>query len=98
MNFTKALSLAERNSHLIGKEYNGGIIDDIIIFPTDPQSFDRFAKIYISSKNPQKAILPFTNQDVDVGVVVDKYRIDSQSVFLYTSLFTLPDHLDQILE
>lgn len=53
MNFLKAVETAEKNKNIVGQKYNGGIIDEIIIYPTNPEMCKKFTLQYINSQNAQ---------------------------------------------
>lgn len=91
MDFKEALELANNQENLIGKKYNGATLDEIIIYPTNPQSFQSFERKYIKSMNAQIAIAPYVNEDVRVGCVFDKSKIFSNGVFIYTDIDNLSD-------
>lgn len=94
MTFEQALQLTNQNRHLIGQTYRGATLDEIIIFPTNPDSNDVFKQVYISTGNAQHAITPFMAEDVHVAVVADKRRIVNQGIFLATNIENLIDELD----
>lgn len=93
MKFLDAVKLAEMNSHLIGKSTSGGNIDEIIIYPTDPILYEQFLQEYMSTLNPQNAIVEFINSDVQIGVVIDKFLIEEDNKFFRCDLSHLEDEL-----
>lgn len=97
MDFLDAVKLAGKNGHLIGKTYKGSRIDEIIVYPTDSNEFSEFGRQYILLNSAQKAIALFMNSDVRVGIVADKHRIRTQSVFFTTDISNLTD-LGAVLE
>ncbi len=98
MKFLDAVKLAEMNSHLIGKSNDGERIDEIIIYPTDPNLCHEFKKRYILTMNPQEAIVEFINFDVQVGIVTNKFLIEENGVFQYSDLSSLEAELGAILK
>ncbi len=46
MKFYEAVELAQKNENLIGKSFNGGIIDEIILVPTDFEEEKEFERLY----------------------------------------------------
>ena len=49
MKYKEALEIVNGNINLIGKETNIGLIDEIVIYPTDENLKEEFKKIYINS-------------------------------------------------
>ena len=89
MNYLEAKKLKEKNSHIIGLKYNGSIIDELIIHPTEPKEFEKFIKEYLDSFDAQKAILGFKEKDVIVSAVFDKENTWERNIFLQTPLINL---------
>lgn len=94
MKFINAVKIAERNSHLIGMSSNGGIIDEIIIAPTNLKEFQDFETEYIKTLNPQISVVPYMKSDVEIFVIIDKERIRKENVFPIISLNILDDNLN----
>ncbi len=94
MNFINAVEIAERNSHLIGMSYNGGIIDEIVIVPTNLIEFQNFKTEYIKTLNPQRSIASYMESDVEIFAIIDKKRIRTENVFLTISLNQLDDNFN----
>ena len=91
MNFYEAVKLAKANEHLIGKEYQTGIIDEIIIVPTNEIEFDEYKRIYKRTHDAQKAIVPFMESDVEVRLLINKKLIGVYPpLFLHIRLHDLP--------
>lgn len=87
MRFDEALKVIENNNHRIGlKTEKGGIIDELIIVPTDVNEREAVIRSYLFDFNAQKAIAPFFNSEVEVIAVIDKEKIVSHGVFLYQSI------------
>lgn len=89
MNFLEAVKIAEANQHLVGKEWKGATIDEIIIAPTETTLRTEFEKLYVQTLDAQQSIAPFVNSDVEVFAVFDKKRIRTQNLFVYTSIHIL---------
>ncbi len=89
MTYKEANEIIENNKHLIGKEYKGARIDELIIRPINDKQFQEFAKLYIRSSNPEIAIAPFRNQDVTVSIVCEKHKIRTSSIFLQTEIHNI---------
>lgn len=99
MDFQKAIEIKEKNQHLLGMESpKGGTIDEIILVPTNEMYSNQFQRNYIQCLDGDIAIAPFIGQDVNILVVVDKYRINREAVFLYTDLLNLPEEYNIITE
>lgn len=98
MEFLTAVSLANKNAHLIGLNHNGMTISEIIVYPTEQEAFRQFNELYYSELNAKKAITPFMSLDVRVGVIMDKEKIRSRSILLHTDLNNIPSELNPVLE
>lgn len=86
MDYQKAKELITNNQHLIGKTIKGGIIDELLIYPTEEKSYDRFIKSYIKSGDANNSLLPYKNQDVNVIAIIEKGRINANGILLHASL------------
>lgn len=83
MTFTQALQLIERNKNLIGTKTDKGLlIDLILVVPTDADLRDRFIDNLMITRNPQQAIAPFMNSDVEVWVTNSEY-LYKQGIFFH---------------
>jgi len=99
MDFQKAIEIKEKNQHLLGMESpKGGTIDEIILVPTNGVYANQFQINYIQCLDGDLAIAPFIGQDVNILVVVDKYRINTESIFLFTDLLNLPEEYNIITD
>jgi hypothetical protein len=96
MNFFKAVEIAEKNKKLVGQKYRGGIIDEIIIYPTNPEMCEEYKKEYVKSLDAQASIAPYMESDVDIVVVVDKWRIRKERCIAFSSLYNLREEFDII--
>lgn len=96
MNFKEAVALAEKNQNLIGKTLDGATIDEIIIYPTDAGSVERFKKDYARSLNAQQAILPYVDDDCGLAVVLNKEDIRKKNLFAYREFDELEDYFEII--
>ena len=97
MEFNQAILLKEKNKHLIGKNEKGATIEELILVPTNHESADQFLKIYLQILDGEKAIIPFSGNDVDIVAVFDKKRING-GFFLHTNILNLSDELGVIKE
>ncbi len=91
MNFSEAKKIVDANQHLIGKQWKGAIIDEIIIAPTDFSLRDLFNRIYLQTLNAQQSIKPFINSDVDVVVICNKKAIDDKGIMFHGSIYDIPE-------
>ena len=91
MNYNDAVKIAKANSHLIGKEWKGATIDEIIIVPTDAEQRTKFERLYAQTWDAQSAIEQFTNNDVDLAIVCNKSYMRTKGVFGFTSIHNLPE-------
>lgn len=67
MNFKDALQLIESKKDIIGTTDDKGLlIDLILIVPTEQRNKGQYINTLNQSHNPQQAILPFVNEDVEV--------------------------------
>jgi hypothetical protein len=96
MNFDKAVEIVEKNKNLVGQKYRGGIIDEIIIYPTNPEMRKKYDIEYVTSLNVQVSIVPYMGLDVDIAVVVDKWRIRKERCLPLISLYDLREEFDII--
>lgn len=94
MTYEKAKELVTLNQHLIGQKIIGATIDELIIYPTDQNSYDDFIKVYLKTLDGTRAILPYTNQDVEIYCVIDKKRILANGIFGHASLQKANEELD----
>ncbi|WP_026711708.1 hypothetical protein [Flavobacterium filum] len=98
MNFIKALEIIKKNKHLIGSDYKGATIDELVILPTDMELRQQVIQNYLMTHNAQQAIAPYTNYDVEIFCVFDKGRINANGFFLNTHISKLSDKLDVDIE
>ena len=74
MTFTQALQLIERKKNLIGSKTDKGLlIDLILVVPTDTKLREQFIDNLMITRNPQQAIAPFMDSDVEVWVTNSDY-------------------------
>lgn len=86
MDYREAVSIVTRNQNLIGQSFNGGTIDELIIRPVNITYDAEFTSLYLSSLNANDSLSKFRSCDLYIDVVIDKYRIHSESVFLRASI------------
>jgi hypothetical protein len=98
MEFAKADDLKRKNQHLIGKQYKGATIDELILFPTDIKLSKDYLNIYMQIKDGEQAIKPFSGVDVDVVAVFDKSTIDAQGFLFQTNILNLSSDLGVIID
>lgn len=91
MTYQEAVQIKDDNQHLIGQNYRGSEIEDIIIQPTNPQEFQTFKVHYIHSLNADEAIKPFINSEVFVAAVFKRADILKTRFFAQTNIENLRD-------
>ena len=91
MKYLDAVRIVEANKHLIGKKWDGATVDEIIVAPTDSEVYAEFEKLYFQTLDAQQSIIPFINTDVEVFIVCDKERMRTQALFVYSSIYELPE-------
>ncbi len=92
MNYNDAVKIAKANNHLIGKEWKGATIDEIIIVPTDAELRKEYERLYAQTWNAQAAISRFVNNDVDIIIVLNKSYMRTMGVFCFDSIYNLPEN------
>lgn len=84
MTFTQALQLIERKKNLIGSKTDKGLlIDLILVVPTDTKLREQFIDNLMITRNPQQAIAPFMNSNVEVWATNSEY-LYKQNLLAYT--------------
>ncbi len=91
MNFNEATELVNRNLHLIGQQYRGATIEELIIRPINQNEFAAFSNTYLRTFDANLSIQPFLESDLTVDVVCDRDRIRVQNVFVRTEIGNLLD-------
>jgi len=86
MKFDKATKLIAENNHLLGKKEAHGFIDELIIYPTDPASFEKFKENYCLTLDWKKSISPYLNEDVNILCVINKREIRVRNLFYFKTL------------
>ena len=82
MTFPEALQLIERKKDLLGTTTDKGLlIDLILVVPTDEQQKKEFVLRLMESRNPQQAIVPFMNSDVEVWATNSKHLYQGNILF-----------------
>lgn len=96
MNFEQATELINKNQHLVGQNYKGVIIDEIVAYPINGDAQEDFINLYLQSYNGATAIIPFRTMDLGVYCVLDKGRIRAQGIFMHSSLEEISKELDVV--
>lgn len=86
MDFDTAVRLKKENQDLVGKNVNGATIDEIWIYPTNKESYVRFLQLYRRHFDPDQAIVPFVNEDVDVQCLVEKRTFVTRNILGFLSI------------
>lgn len=94
MNFEQATKLINQNQHLIGQDYKGVTIDEIVAYPINVDARDKFVNLYLQSYNGKTAIIPFRAMELGVYCVLDKGRIRAQGIFMHGSLEEISKELE----
>lgn len=89
MNLIEATELKNKNKHLIGQQYKGGTIDEIIIRPNNDKELEFFMKSYLRTMNAEKSLQPFLNSDLQVFVVFNIAEMKKSSVIWMTEIESL---------
>lgn len=96
MTFEQTRELIEKNQHLIGQNYKGATIDEIVAYPIAIGAQEKFIDLYLQSYNGETALIPFRAMDLEVFCVVDKGRIRAQGIFMHGSLEEISKELDVV--
>lgn len=96
MDFFNAVRLAEANEHLVGKEVNRNVIDEIIIMPTDEREQEQYKQCFVQYMNAQRAIAPFMTSDVEVYALFQKHLIRSTGFFVVWKINNLPKEIGAV--
>jgi hypothetical protein len=86
MNFDTAVKLKRENQELIGKKVNGATIDEIWIYPTNIESYQKFLQLYRRNFDADKAIAPFVNENVEVRCLMEKRTFVTRNILAHLSL------------
>jgi hypothetical protein len=92
MKYNEAQKIIQEKSYLIGKKYKGGVIDELVIYPSNEKAKNQFKDVYIKTLNAEIAIAPFKDFDVDVSAIVDKDKIKT-SFFMAVNI----DEVERII-
>lgn len=89
MDFLSAVKLAKDCEHLIGEKTNKGVVEEIIIMPTDEEKRAKFIELFRKYMNAQKAIALFTSSDVEVYALFKKKSIRTENCFITCNIHEL---------
>jgi len=81
MKYQNALKVVEKNQHLIVRQFKGLRIDEVIICPLKAKSLKEFLELYLQNYNSLESIKPFIGEELNVVVVCDIKRLDSNGWF-----------------
>ena len=85
MTYKEALELANQKKYLIGQEWDGANIDDIVIYPSAPELLKSYWEGYVNcGYDSKKAVSPYVDIDLTVGFF-DKKRF-CQGVLIYGNI------------
>lgn len=86
MNYQEAIDLKVQKKNLIGTiDEKGFYIDELVIVPKDQTLQQEFWRKYMLSMDAEAAILPYTNESLDVWAI-DKHHLQEAGVLFFTSL------------
>jgi len=94
MDFQEALSLQEKNKHLLGKKDKGLAISELILVPTDANLAEKYCQLYIKLLDGEKAAKLIWGADVNVVAVFDKEKIAGTGIFQGTDILLLSPELE----
>lgn len=86
MKYSDALEIKRNSEYLIGKNYRGAIISEIIIFPVEATKLESFKLEYYETLNAEKALEPFIDEQLDVVAILAKELIEENNILLYVKL------------
>ncbi len=82
MKYIEALEVIKNNSHLIGKVNDKGfVINELIMVPKDSNKREQYIWSYITTRDAQKAIKPYEDEDLLVWAIDTKYLFESNVLF-----------------
>ena len=98
MNYYRAVELAKANEHLIGKVADKGVIEEIIIMPTNEEEQQSFIGLFWRFMDAERAIQPFMASDVEVFALFEKKQIRVNNCFITLSIYYLPKEIGVITD
>jgi hypothetical protein len=91
MNYQEGLKVIENNAHIVGMTSpKGGVIDELILVPTDRTLQNAFYEDYIVTLDGGYASSRFAGADLDVIYIIDKSLINNNGILIHGRLLDLP--------
>ncbi len=82
MKYQEAQEVIKNNSHLIGKiNERGFVINELIMVPKDENKRNRYIQSYIQTKDANRSIKPYINEELSVWAIDTKHLIESNVLF-----------------
>ena len=86
MDYSEALEFKKQNTNLIGTTTDRGLkIGKLIIVPANENNRNKFFSSYLLHYNEDTAILPYTNEPVEVWAIDLEY-LNRNNVLFYKKL------------
>ncbi len=86
MTYKEALGLKNNRINLIGQvDEKGFIIGELLILPSDNQLRTKFFQAYLTYRNPELALKPYLNQDLEVWAI-DIKHLDEANVLFFKKI------------
>lgn len=86
MTYSDAIQWRDEHLNLIGTvDEKGFVVSDLIIVPTNANDRTSFLNNYLYSEHKDSALVPYTNDDVQVWSI-DLNRLESHNILFYNIL------------
>lgn len=82
MKYQEAQDVIKSNSHLIGKiNEKGFVINELIMVPQDEDKRNRYIQSYIKTKDANRSIEPYIDEELSVWAIDTKHLMESNVLF-----------------
>lgn len=82
MKYKEAQEVIRTHSHLIGKiNERGFVINELIMVPQDEKKQNQYILSYIKTKDANRSIEPYVNEELSVWAIDTKHLIESNVLF-----------------
>ena len=82
MKYKEALDVIRNHSYLIGEiNEKGFVINELIMVPLDEDKRKRYIQSYIQTKDANRSIEPYINDELSVWAIDTKYLLESNVLF-----------------
>ena len=82
MKYNDAQEVIRNHSHLIGKiNEKGFVINELIMVPQDEDKRNRYIQSYIQTKDANRSIEPYINEELSVWAIDTKHLMESNVLF-----------------